>query len=200
MPTRHERDRQQTQQRTQAQTRKNILISVGVVIGVILVGVLVFALANTTLASPTTATTSNAQGQCTLVQTFPSQGGTHIAPNDSHPPYNSNPPTSGWHWANPQDWGIYDSPQVQEQLVHNLEHGGIVIQYRDLPASDLQRLKNLVQRDRIHMILAPYPDLPTGSNVALTAWTHLQSCNGVDETSINRFIAAFRDKGPELVP
>ncbi len=201
MPTRHERIKQQEQQRVGERRRKSIFIGAGVIVGVLIVAAVGLAVANTTLASPPPTTgASLTQGQCTAVQDFPSQGNAHIAPGDAHPPYSSNPPTSGWHWANPQDWGIYTTPQVQEQLVHNLEHGGIVIQYRDLPAADLQRLTNLVQHDRIHMILAPYPDLPTGSNVALTAWTHLQLCNGVNEEAITRFITAFRDKGPETVP
>ena len=201
MPTRHERLKQQEQGRGQARRRRNIIIGVGVVIGVVIVAAVALTWVNASVASPVSATTTSiAQGQCGLVLSFTSQGGTHIAPGELHPPYNSNPPTSGWHWANPQDWGIYNTPQVQDQLVHNLDHGGIVIQYRDLPPTDVQRLTSLVQQDRIHMILAPYPDLPTTANVALTAWTHLQYCNGVDENSIRSFVAAFRDKGPESVP
>ena len=201
MPTRHDKMKQAEQQRAQAQRRRRIMIGAGVVVAVILVTALTIALANITLASPSpTPAAQIAQGQCSLVQNFPSQGGTHISPGDSHPPYNSNPPNSGWHWANPQDWGIYTTSQVQEQLIHNLEHGGIVIQYRDLPPADLQRLTSLVERDRIHMVLAPYPDLPAGANVALTAWTHLQLCNGVDEDAIRLFVTAYRDKGPEVIP
>lgn len=201
MPTRHEKIKEQEMRRAGERRRKSIFIGAGLVIGVLLAVAVGLAVVNTTLASPpATIAVATAQGQCTPVQDFPTQGGTHIAPSEAHPPYNSNPPTSGWHWANPQDWGIYTTPQVQEQLVHNLEHGGIVIQYRDLPTADLQQLTNLVQHDRVHVILAPYPDLPAGSTVALTAWTHLQLCNGVNEAAITRFITTFRDKGPELVP
>ncbi len=141
-----------------------------------------------------------AQATCSSVQSFPTLSRDHIQPGQSHPAYNSNPPTNGWHWDTPKDWGIYTTPQVQEQLVHNLEHGGIVIQYNNLSQSDIQRLTDLVQRDTYHMILAPYPDMPSGVNVALTAWDHLQTCTGVDENAIRTFTAAFRDKGPELVP
>jgi len=200
MPTRHDKMKQAEQQRAQAQRRRRILIGAGVIVAVILVATLTIALANTTLASPSPTPAQVASSQCSPVQDFPSQGNTHIAPGESHPAYNSNPPNSGWHWENPQDWGIYTTPQVQEQLIHNLEHGGIVIQYRDLPPADVQRLTSLVQRNPNHMILAPYPDLPTGASVALTAWTHLQTCNGVDENAIRLFVAAYRDKGPELVP
>ncbi len=202
MPTRHEKNKQQEMRRMGERRRKSIFIGAGVILGVLIAIAVGLAVVNTTLASPapTVAASTVSQGQCAPVQDFSSQGGTHIASGETHPPYNSNPPTSGWHWANPQDWGIYTTAQVEEQLVHNLEHGGIVIQYRDLPAADVQRLTALVQHDRIHMILAPYPDLPAGPNVALTAWTHLQLCNGVNEAAITRFITTFRDKGPETVP
>ena len=201
MPTRHERIKQQASQRANEHRRKNVFIGAGIIVGVLLAIGVALAITNSTLAAPApTAVAAISQGQCAPVQDFPSQGGTHIAPNETHPAYNSNPPTSGWHWANPQDWGIYTTPQVQEQLVHNLEHGGIVIQYANLPAADVQRLTTLVQHDRIHMILAPYPALPSTSTVAVTAWTHLLLCNGVNEAAITRFTQTFRDKGPELVP
>lgn len=44
--------------------------------------------------------------------------------------YNSNPPTSGPHYA---DWiraGVYDEPKDDRNLVHSLEHGYVVMSYR----------------------------------------------------------------------
>ena len=43
--------------------------------------------------------------------------------------YNSNPPTSGNHYA---DWirsGIYDNPKDDRNLVHSLEHGYVIMSY-----------------------------------------------------------------------
>ncbi len=137
---------------------------------------------------------------CDDVQEYDDLGYDHIRPGQTHPPYNSNPPTSGWHWADPQEWGIYSSPQVQEQLVHNLEHGGIVIQYNNLQGADLQRLIDFVRSNPRHVIVAPYPGLGQNVRVALTAWTYLQTCNGVDLDAIDDFIDEFRDQGPEYVP
>ncbi len=150
-------------------------------------------------------------GTCANVQSFASLGQEHIAPGQSHPPYNSNPPTSGWHWDTPQREGIFTTQQVQEQILHNLEHGFVNIQYKDLNGAEVQRLTDLVRRDPRHLILAPYPGLPTEVKVALTAWTgpngipaqqvgKLVYCNGVDENAIRGFISAFRDQGPEKVP
>jgi hypothetical protein len=173
----------------------------GGVLAIVLAGALV-VMASGVLNPPAPAQVAQAAGPvtCSPVQTFPELSREHIPDHAAHPDYNSNPPTNGWHWANPQNWGIYTNQQFQEQLVHNLEHGGIVIQYNNLVPADVQRLTDLVNRDSYHMILAPYPGLPAGERVAYTAWTHLQSCDGVDENAIHSFINAFRDKGPELVP
>ena len=137
---------------------------------------------------------------CDELEEFDDQGYDHIRPGQPHPPYNSNPPTSGSHWADPQEWGIYDKPQVQEQLVHNLEHGGIVIQYNNLPAADLQRLLTFVRNDSHHIVVAPYPGLPGNVKIAWTAWTVLQNCRSLDLDALTDFIDEFRDEGPESVP
>ena len=154
-------------------------------------------------ANPPAFPTITGGGACDEVEEFEDQGDMghdHIRPGQSHPPYNSNPPTSGWHWAEPQEWGIYDKPQVQEQLVHNLEHGGIVIQYNNLSAGELRRLLDFVKRTPRHIIVAPYPGLDRGVRVAFTAWTYLQNCDGVDLEALADFVDTYRDQGPETVP
>lgn len=168
-------------------------------------GVACNALGSTDAGFPTPS------GACEAVLSFPSLGQTHIQPGDAHPPYNSNPPTSGWHWDTPQREGVFTTQQVQEQILHNLEHGFVNIQYKDLNGPEVQRLTDLVRRDQRHVILAPYPGLPAEVKVAMTAWTgpngdqtrqvgKLQYCKGLDEGAIRSFISTYRDKGPELVP
>ena len=41
-----------------------------------------------------------------LGEKMPDMGAQHIARGQSHPEYNSNPPTSGWHWAGTAGPGI----------------------------------------------------------------------------------------------
>src|SRR5579864_3213956 len=55
------------------------------------------------------------------------QGQQHIQPGAQHVAYNSNPPSSGPHYPSPTPWGIKDSEVVDETLVHNEEHGGVII-------------------------------------------------------------------------
>lgn len=209
MLSRRERKRLEQERAQRTKQQRTVLIVGGVIAALVIVVFVIFQSGILNAASSSVA--QSPTGTCGSVQSFPSLGQAHIQPNEPHIPYNSNPPTNGPHWPAPQDWGIYTTPQVQEQLVHNLEHGGIVIQYKDLTGPEIQRLTDLVSRDPHHMILAPYPGLPGDAKVALTAWTgptgqqqlqtgRLLTCTGVDENAIRGFINAFRDKGPELVP
>jgi hypothetical protein len=152
------------------------------------------------IPSPPVIPTVSANAACDDVEEFDDQGYDHIRPGQPHPPYNSDPPTSGWHWANPQEWGVYSAPQVQEQIVHNLEHGGIVIQYNNLPAVDLNRLLAYVANDPRHILVAPYPGLPGNRKIVWEAWTVSQFCAGLDLAALGDFIEEFRDQGPESVP
>ncbi len=199
MPTRRERAQIQQQRQQRAQRSRYAFLAAGVAAVVILVALALMGSGVLNSAALLPVAASEGAVTCSSVQTFATQSRDHIQPNETHPPYSSNPPTSGWHWANPQDWGIYTTPQVQEQLVHNLEHGGIVIQYNNLSARQVQQLTDLVNRDNYHTILAPYPGLQD-AKVALTAWDHLQKCTGVDPNAIQAFVGSYRDKGPEFVP
>ena len=61
---------------------------------------------------------------------MPDQGNLHIQSVDTpHVPYNSDPPTSGPHLPYIAPWGIHTRPIERELQVHNLEDGGVVVQY-----------------------------------------------------------------------
>src|SRR5215475_13168403 len=62
---------------------------------------------------------------------FPDQGNLHIqTENEPHVPYNSDPPTSGPHLPYIAPWGVHNVPIVRELQVHNLEDGGVVVNYK----------------------------------------------------------------------
>jgi hypothetical protein len=113
--------------------------------------------------------------------------------------YNSVPPTSGGHWsapAAPAPWGIKDTTLPNEVTTHNLEHGGIVIAYNGLSASETDQLKSIARQLMSggfpKVILEPYPELKD-AKVALTAWTWLYKLPNVDQTQIVRFFRAHYD-------
>jgi hypothetical protein len=147
---------------------------------------------------------------CT-VQTFPAQQGNHVAELPTGYKYNSDPPTSGSHDPQPAAWDVYDEPVDERILVHNLEHGGVVIQYGDdVPQEDVDALIDWYRDDPNGIIVAPRPEL--GDQIALAAWNGeahdngneengtgvLAKCPRFDEAAFDAFLDAYGFKGPEL--
>ena len=97
-------------------------------------------------------------------------------------------------------WGMYDKPIPREYQVHNLEDGGVVIQY-SCPKGCPDLLKKLealfakykkrAESDKkyMHLIVAPYPEMDR--RIALTAWTRIDKFDEFDEARIDRFIEAY---------
>jgi hypothetical protein len=129
-------------------------------------------------------------------QTSESEGNRHVDDLNAKVEYKTDPPTSGSHYFLPAVWGIYERPINQVQAVHNLEHGGIVIQYGDdVPEEDVSRIETFYRDDPNAMLVAPLPRL--GDQIALTAWTHLAKLPRFDEEAFTAFRDAYRGKGPE---
>ncbi|MEE8607559.1 MAG: DUF3105 domain-containing protein [Nitrospiraceae bacterium] len=109
--------------------------------------------------------------------------------------YNSDPPTSGPHLPSIAHWGIHERPIPKELQVHNLEDGGVLVQYSCDRANQecrelVDKLAKIVRRYN-HAILAPYPGVT--QKIALTAWTRIDKFNEFDEKRIVRFIDAYID-------
>ena len=120
----------------------------------------------------------------------PDQGNRHVQNGEPHEAYNTDPPTSGPHLPYIAPWGVHTRPIQIELQVHNLEDGGVVIQY-NCECSDLaEQLKKIVQSYDKQVILAPYPSMKT--RIGLTAWTRLDAFDAFDERRIRRFINAYR--------
>lgn len=129
------------------------------------------------------------------------QGRGHIAPGQDHVAYNTSPPTSGPHYPTTALWGLHTIPIIEEFQVHNLEHGGILVQYNSDDPTLKEQLESLVTNQRnypCYLAVAPYSDMD--ETVALTAWGVLQYLDAYDEQAITDFIEAYRNKGPERVP
>ncbi len=114
--------------------------------------------------------------------------------------YNSNPPTSGDHYAVEAEWGIYNVAPVDERLVHNLEHGGIVISYNQdkIKGEELGKLRAQVRKLSTinpRVIVTPRENLE--SAIALTAWGYLQKLDKYDPTAVKTFYNAHIARGTE---
>ncbi|MBI4637793.1 MAG: DUF3105 domain-containing protein [Candidatus Rokubacteria bacterium] len=121
----------------------------------------------------------------------PSQGSRHIASaTDPHEPYNSDPPTSGPHLPYIAPWGIHTRPIPPELQVHNLEDGGVLVQYNCDCPDLVARLRAIVQKYDKQVILAPYPTMK--HRIALTAWRRIDAFDELDAKRVIRFIEAYR--------
>jgi uncharacterized protein DUF3105 len=122
---------------------------------------------------------------------YADQGNLHVPSADTpHEQYNSDPPTSGPHLPYIAPWGVHTRTIVRELQVHNLEDGGVVVQYNCDCPDLVAKLKAIVDRYDRQVILAPYPGMQ--HKIALTAWTRLDTLDELDEGRITRFIEAYR--------
>jgi hypothetical protein len=119
------------------------------------------------------------------------QGNMHIATETTpHVAYNTDPPTSGPHLPYIAPWGVHTRPIAPELQVHNLEDGGVLVQYSCDCPEIVARLREIVQRYDRYVILAPYPSMK--ARIALTAWTRIDTMEDLDEARVRRFVEAYR--------
>ena len=129
-----------------------------------------------------------------------------IMPTKNHVPdgrrvdYNTTPPTSGDHWDFPASCGFYPDGMDDEKIVHNLEHGNIVVSY-NLPDAAVPQLEDFMDNFELAPAWAVtrYYDQIPENTVALSAWGVLDTMQGVDEQRIERFFRAYSGTlGPEF--
>jgi len=128
-------------------------------------------------------------------ETFPILGQEHISVGATHPVYNSNPPTSGWHYAQPANWGVYQEELPDETLIHNLEHGGIWISYKDVDQETKSSIEAIGKRYPGSVVVTPRS--ANDAKVVLASWGRLEKLESFDETRIVDFIKANKNKSPE---
>lgn len=120
----------------------------------------------------------------------------HINTGTGGTGYNSNPPSSGPHWQNPANNGVYDSSLPDEQLIHNLEHGYIWIAYRpDVSDEVKNRLSEIVKDDSWKVVLEPREK--NDSKIALVVWGRVLKMEEPDYDKIKDFVRTYRNRGPE---
>jgi Protein of unknown function (DUF3105) len=129
--------------------------------------------------------------------------------------WSTSPPSAGAHYGAWAVWGFYRQPVNPRQVVHNEEHGGVIIWWGPkVPGSTINKLESFYAEKSDGMFGTPYAGL--GNKIALTAWSgdsnhvyyqkgyyglgHIAICSGFNEKAFTTFRDAFRGKGPEGVP
>jgi hypothetical protein len=116
--------------------------------------------------------------------------------------YNTTPPTSGDHWTIPARCGFYPGGMPDEQIVHNLEHGNIIVSYNLTDAGEIDRLSEAIDSiglSNLWGITRFYDQIPEGQ-VALATWGVLDTMEGVDRDRIKAFFEYSGNLGPEVGP
>lgn len=132
------------------------------------------------------------------LETFADEGNQHVDPKTAIT-YKTNPPTSGPHWPVATRPGFYTEAQPDGALVHSLEHGIIVIYYdpEDTPADVVETLKQYASQypgEWDGVVVTPRQQKEA---VILTAWRHMLRQETFNKQVAEKFIDAFRGRGPE---
>jgi Protein of unknown function (DUF3105) len=135
------------------------------------------------------------------------EGAQHEERTFTEADYKTNPPTSGNHFPQWSEDGVYptgSTPPLGE-LVHTLEHGRIDVQYKPgTPQETVDQLNALLadMENGYHLLLFENQTNMQAA-VAATAWGHSLTCPEMNDQvfdAIRTFRNEWIDKGPENVP
>jgi len=130
------------------------------------------------------------------------------------------PPSAGGHYRLWATWGFYRRPVNPAMVVHNEEHGGVIIWWGpDVPKATVDQLESFYEQQPVGAFGTPIAGL--GKKIALTAWTadpawkgepglaymnhyygmgHIAVCPQFDQKAFADFRNAYRGKSPQGFP
>lgn len=134
------------------------------------------------------------------VEYYINEGHDHL-PEGQRSFYTTDPPTSGPHSARWLPPGVYQLEETRpELLVHNLEHGNIVVYFNPdtLPKADIAWLTKLTKQyvgQWDGMLMVTYKDKK--HPLILSAWRANLRLDGLEKKRVMGFVDYFRGRGPE---
>jgi len=143
-------------------------------------------------------------------QEVPVMGSTdHVEEGSDPGPFNSDPPTSGRHYADTLEAGFYNEGDPATQtpfpagyLVHNLEHGYVIFWYNcdRLEGQACKDLKSQIQEvmgqvDNLKVIAFPWESID--KPVVMTSWGRMLSFDRFNSRDAREFVIRNRNKAPE---
>ena len=136
------------------------------------------------------------------------------------PHWTTFPPSGGGHYRLWATWGFYRRAVNPAMVVHNEEHGGVVIWWGPAVAkATVDQLESFYDQQRVGVFGTPIVGL--GKKIALTAWTadpawkgdpafayknhyygvgHIAICPRFDQNAFAAFRDAYRGKSPQGFP
>ena len=156
------------------------------------VAIVAVVAAGAAVSNKTSGNDAVAGADCRPVTSFPLDD---LQPDHPMEPidYDRTPPNSGPHDPRPvprpeRRYDVEDAPPV-ERVVHNLEHGWVVVWY-DAGRADTTRLDAaLLSADFPKMFAVPWTRGGLPAPYVVTAWGHEQRCAEVDGATLEEFAA-----------
>lgn len=179
--------------RARARRRKKFLISGAVVL--VVAAVAGFSIFRSVTSRARFREAAAAAG-CSPIEEIEDKGAQHVQADPGPESYNSTPATSGPHGPL-AEWGSQPELLAPYQYVHNMEHGGVVIQYQGLSDAEIEELEDNVDSYREGVIAMPNDELDTA--LAMGAWARLQTCEKFSIPAVESFIGLRCGKGPEKI-
>jgi hypothetical protein len=142
---------------------------------------------------------------------------THVNSLTSNNHWNTDPPSNGQHYPEWAPWNFYTEAVNPRQVVHNEEHGGVIVWWGpNVADGTVAKLHDWYLAEPTGSFGTPYAKL--GSKVAITAWTgdsshyqvngyygqgHIAICPSYTPAAAKAFTEfrnVYRGHGPEGIP
>lgn len=133
------------------------------------------------------------EAKCTAPERPKYQGYTQIKAGQSHPPYGSDPPTSGW-FIEDISPGYYHVPVPVENAMGIAAKGGVIVWTSQKESRDVRAFYTFARRNDIIGVLDP----KASSGVVFVAWGVMVRCERFSGEMLVRFIERY-SKGKALV-
>jgi hypothetical protein len=188
---------EQKKLRARRRYRRSNMVTIGV--AVVVGSLVVFAIMLERGAGDEAIGVAAAEAGCDQIEEHEPEGRQHVE-DGVQVPYQTDPPTSGPHYAEWADPGFYEQPVPAENLVHNLEHGQLVIWYRpDASSEVLDDIRDFAEGTQPAILATPWPTIESPFSFTITGWAASQSCEQFSEDALAEFRQRYQGKGPEPV-
>ena len=111
--------------------------------------------------------------------------------------YDTNPPTSGDHLAQAENWGVYEKEIDDKAAVHGLEHGGIWISYKEITDDEKAALEEIGKQNSQSAIVSPR--LANDVKIAIVSWGRMMKLESADKALIQKYIDTYKNQSPEKI-
>ena len=155
------------------------------------------------------ATPSEAEIPSILGEDIPIAGANHIEEGAEATDWNSDPPTSGEHYGQWAAAGFYDEAIPDGYLVHDMEHGYVIIYYNcEMADMDCEAFKTAIEAamaaagndpntNSVKLIAVPRPGMD--NPITYASWGHLYKAETFVPEELVLYVQLYRSN-PDYAP